>query len=74
MLVFVQTLLIISAILTIGLILLHSAKGEGIGSIGSSAQMFNTSSKLEKTLNIITWIVGITFLTCSAVLSWGLVK
>lgn len=74
MLVFVQTLQIISAFLLIILILMHSAKGEGIGSIGSSAQMFSTTSKLEKSLNIITWIIGSIFLACSASLSWGLIK
>jgi len=74
MLHFFQILQIITAITTIILILLHSAKGEGIGSIGSSAQMFNTSSQLEKGLNVITWISGVIFLTCSACLSWGLVR
>jgi preprotein translocase subunit SecG len=74
MLLFVQSLQIISAFFLVVLILMHSAKGDGIGSIGSSAQMFNTSSKLEKGLNIITWIIGFVFLACSASLSWGLVK
>jgi preprotein translocase subunit SecG len=71
---FVQILQIVSASLTILLVLLHSAKGEGLGSIGSAAQMFNTSSNLEKGLNILTWVLGITFLACSATLSWGIVK
>ncbi|MFN5539545.1 MAG: preprotein translocase subunit SecG [Candidatus Melainabacteria bacterium] len=71
---FLQTLQIASAAITIILVQLHSAKGEGIGSIGSSAQMFSTSSKVERTLNIITWVFGVIFLTCSATLSWGLIK
>jgi len=74
MVTFFQILQVISALMTIAFVLLHSAKGEGIGSIGSSAQMFNSSSQLEKGLNLITWISGVIFLGCSAALSWGLVK
>lgn len=74
MLILFQAIQIITAILTIALVLMHSSKGEGIGSIGSAAQMFSTSSDLEKGLNIITWISGLLFLTCSACLSWGLIK
>lgn len=74
MLLFFQILQIISALFTIALILLHSAKGEGIGSIGSAAQMFSSSSDLEKSLNVITWIAGLIFLLTSAALSWGFIK
>ncbi len=74
MLLTFQIIQILSAFLTIVLILLHAAKGEGIGSIGSSAQMFSSVSSIEKGLNIITWICGIAFMLCSAALSWGLIK
>ncbi|HEY9886341.1 MAG TPA: preprotein translocase subunit SecG [Vampirovibrionales bacterium] len=73
MAIFFQILQIVSALLTILLILAHSAKGEGLGSIGGSAQMFSSPSKLEKGLNIITWAFGISFLVSSALLSWGVV-
>ena len=53
MLLTFQIIQILSAFLTIVLILLHAAKGEGIGSIGSSAQMFSSVSSIEKGLNII---------------------
>ena len=72
MLLFIQILQIVSAFFLIALILMHSAKGEGLGSIGSSAQMFNNSSKLEKSLNLTTWLMGLIFMVCSASLSWGL--
>ncbi|MDJ0626218.1 MAG: preprotein translocase subunit SecG [Candidatus Caenarcaniphilales bacterium] len=74
MLIFFQLFQIFTAVLTVTLVLMHSAKGEGIGSIGSSSQMFSTSSELEKGLNIVTWISGLSFLICSACLSWGLIK
>ncbi|MDX1920891.1 MAG: preprotein translocase subunit SecG [Candidatus Caenarcaniphilales bacterium] len=74
MLLFFQILQIISALLTIGMVLLHSAKGEGIGSIGSASQMFSSSSELEKGLNLVTWFFGLVFLMSSALLSWGFIR
>jgi preprotein translocase subunit SecG len=74
MLTFFQIIQIISAILTVTLILVHTAKGEGIGSIGSASQMFSSSSQLEKGLNILTWSAGLFFLISSASLSWGFIK
>jgi preprotein translocase subunit SecG len=74
MLLLLQITQIVSAVLTIALVLMHSAKGEGIGSIGSSAQMFSSTSNLEKGLNILTWFFGVLFLLSSCLLSWGLVK
>jgi preprotein translocase subunit SecG len=74
MLLVFQILQMLAAIITISLVLLHSAKGEGLGSIGSSAQMFTGSSELEKGLNVITWIGGLTFMFTSALISWGIIK
>ncbi|MDX1917557.1 MAG: preprotein translocase subunit SecG [Candidatus Caenarcaniphilales bacterium] len=70
MLIFVKILQLVSALLLILLILLHSSKGEGIGSIGGSAQMFKSGSQVERGLNIVTWIVGIVFLGSIISMSW----
>ncbi len=46
----------------IGLVLIHSPKGDGIGSIGSAAQLFSSQRGAEAGLNKITaWVVGFFF-------------
>jgi preprotein translocase subunit SecG len=58
-----------SAVLTIALILLHSAKGEGMGGIGGSARIFGTQKGLEEGLDKITFICAGVFLFASFILS-----
>ncbi|MEB3287580.1 MAG: preprotein translocase subunit SecG [Vampirovibrionales bacterium] len=59
-----QVLQGISALLLIFLVLIHSPKGDGIGSIGSSAQIFSSQKGAEATLNkITTWMAGIFFVS-----------
>ena len=56
-------------IVLITAILLHSPKGEGLGSIGGQAQMFNQPQKgLEAGLNRFTYIVATLFFVIAAVL------
>ncbi len=74
MFIFFEIIQMISAILLGFLILVHSAKGEGLGSIGSTAQMFQSTSTVEKGLNIITAIIAFLFVMSSAVIGWGLIK
>ena len=51
---------IISAILSILLILLHSPKGDGMASIGAASQLFSSQKTTEKGLNKVTYFfVGI---------------
>ena len=51
---------IISAILSVAFILLHSPKGDGIASIGAASQLFSSQKTAEKDLNRITYFfVGI---------------
>lgn len=51
---------IISAILSVLLILLHSPKGDGIASIGAASQLFSSQKSTEKGLNKVTYFfVGI---------------
>jgi preprotein translocase subunit SecG len=66
LLLFVQ---IASAILLIAAVLLHSAKGEGLGGIGGQAKLFGTQKGLEEGLDKITYITAGTFIFVSFLLS-----
>jgi len=66
---FLLILQFISAALLIVAILLHSAKGEGLGGIGGSAKLFGTPKGLEEGLDRITWGLAIAFLTLSVLLA-----
>lgn len=68
---FIEVLWVISAMLLIALVLLHSPKGDGIGAIGGQAQLFSSSKTAEQTLNRITWMVATLFLLFSVVLGAG---
>lgn len=50
-------------------VLLHAAKGEGLGGIGSAARIFGTPKGLEKGLDQLTWGCAIAFLTLSVLLA-----
>ena len=61
-----------SGILLILLVLLHSPKGDGMGGIAASgSSMFNSASSAEASLNKITWIFLVIFLTLAIILSAG---
>lgn len=74
MLAFVWTVQVLSAILLICLILLHSPKGDGLAGIGGPAQMFASQKGAEKKLNKITAVVALVFIICVFLLGFGLVK
>jgi preprotein translocase subunit SecG len=65
-LLFIQLL---SAILLIAAILLHSAKGEGLGGIGGQARIFGTQKGLEEGLDKITFACAGVFMLVSLILS-----
>ena len=60
---------LVSAVSLIVAILLHAAKGEGLGGIGGSAKIFGSPKGLEKGLDKITWFLAITFIVISIVLA-----
>lgn len=60
---------IITAVSLIIAVLLHTAKGEGLGGIGGSARLFGTPKGLEQGLDKITWGLAITFLVISILLA-----
>lgn len=53
------------------LVLLHSPKGDGLGAIGGQAQLFTSTKSAETTLNRITWILTILFMSLTVILSAG---
>ncbi len=61
-----------SAVALIVTVLLHSAKGEGLGGIGVQARVFATQKGLEEGLNKITTILAAVFLITSALLGFVL--
>ena len=65
---------IISALLLIVLILLHSPKGDGIAGIGGAAHVFASQKSAEKGLNKLTGIVAGIFLICTFLLGFGIIK
>ena len=74
MLTLVWTLQILSALLLIVLILLHSPKGDGIAGMGNAAQVFSSQKSAEKGLNRLTYIVAGVFIVCVFLLGFGLIK
>lgn len=74
MLSLVWTIQVVSAVLLIVLILMHSPKGDGIAGIGNAAQMFASQKSAEKGLNKLTAIVAAIFLVCVFLLGFGFIK
>jgi preprotein translocase subunit SecG len=59
----------LSALLLIVAVLLHSAKGEGLGGIGGSAKLFGTPKGMEEGLDRLTWGLAILFMAVSVILA-----
>ena len=74
MLKLIWSIQIISALLLILLILMHSPKGDGIAGFGSAAQMFTSQKSAEKGLNKLTTIIAIVFIICGMILGFGFIK
>lgn len=74
MVIFFYSIQIISALLLILFVLLHSPKGEGIGSIGGASQLFSSQKSAENGLNRITYVLGGIFIVTSLLLGYGVIK
>ena len=59
---FLWIIQIVSALLLILLVLLHSPKGEGILGIGGASNLFASQKNAESGLNKLTTIISIVFL------------
>jgi len=66
LLLFIQ---FISAVLLIIAVLMHTAKGEGLGGIGGSARLFGSPKGMEEGLDRITWGLAITFMAVSVLIA-----
>jgi len=68
----ISYLWMISAVLLILSVLLHSPKGDGMGGLASSGgSMFTSARSAEETLNRITWTLLGLFLGLAVMLSAG---
>lgn len=64
----------ISGVLLIILVLLHSPKGDGIAAIGSASQLFSSQKSAEKGLNKVTYIVSGIFILATLILGYIIVR
>ena len=67
--IFLLSVEFILASILIVAILMHSAKGEGLGAIGSPAKMFSSQKGLESGLKRFTTIIASAFIIIAIVLS-----
>jgi protein translocase SecG subunit len=58
----------------IAAVMIHPAKGMGLGSMGSSAQLFGSQKGAETGLNRITGIIAISWAVVAILLSSPLIK
>ena len=71
----ISSLWMLSAVLLIISVLLHSPKGDGMGGLAASGgSMFSSARSAEATLNRITWTLLATFLGLAVALSAGWLK
>ena len=71
---FIVGLQVLSGIALIVLILIHSPKGEGLGGIGGSANLFTGPSQAEAGLDKVTWVIATAFIFSSALVGWGIFR
>ena len=71
---FIVGVQVISGIVLLTLVLLHAAKGEGLGGIGGTASLFTGPSQAEATLDKITWTCVTVFIFTSALLGWRIIQ
>ena len=74
MLTFTWIIQMVSAVLLIILILLHSPKGDGIAGMGGASQLFSSQKSAETGLNKLTGYVAAAFLVCTFLLGFGIIK
>lgn len=65
---------IVSAVLLIILILMHSPKGEGIAGIGGASHLFSSQKSAETGLNKLTAIIAGIFVICTFLLGFNIIK
>ena len=71
---FLQIVQIVSGLLVVLLVLLHSPKGSGLAAIGDAAQLFSSQKSVESGLNKITTIFSYIFMCSSLILGFKLIS
>lgn len=71
---FLQTLQVISGVLLVLLILIHSPKGDGLAAIGGAAQLFSTQKGVESGLNKLTAACAVVFFLITFLLGFGIIR
>lgn len=65
---FLVIIQLLSAVSLVVLVLLHTAKGEGLGGIGGAAKLFGSPKGLEQGLDRITTICAVIFVVVALIL------
>ena len=73
MLTFCWIVQIISAVLLVILILMHSPKGDGLASIGGMANLFSSQKSAESGLTKLTMYIAIIFIVTTFVTGFKLI-
>lgn len=74
MLTFTWIIQIISALLLILLVLLHSPKGDGLANIGGTSNLFSSQKNAESGLNKLTMYIAIIFLVTTLITGFHIFK
>lgn len=70
----VWTVQIVSAVLLVIMILLHSPKGDGLAGMGGASQIFSSQKSAEVGLNKLTAYTAACFIICTFLIGFGIVK
>lgn len=68
------TVQIISALLLILLVIIHSPKGDGIAGIGGASQVFSSQKNAEAGLNKLTMYVAIIFFVTTFLTGFNILR
>lgn len=69
MIYFLVVVQIISGIILIACVMLHSPSGDGLGGIGAPAKLFHQKKDMESGLNKVTGFFVFLFLLCAFILA-----
>jgi preprotein translocase subunit SecG len=61
---------LILSLFLIGAVLMHSAKGEGLGAMGGSAKVFGSQKGVESGLNRLTTVLSVLWVLVALVLAF----
>lgn len=64
----------ISALCVVGLVMIHSPKGEGLGGIGGTATIFTGKRGAEAGLDRLTWGFVLVFMVLCLILGFGFIS